>query len=256
MDRTESKEGFYVYGIIAVAQRREFGPLGIGARGDLVYTLPYRDLAAIVSRSPIVKYAVTRENSLAHARVLERAMQEATVLPVRFCTIAEEESVLREKVLHARYQELSGLMGKMEGKIELGVRAMWTDLEAIFAEIVEDNREIKAMKEQICHEKNEQRKYAGKIHIGQMVQRSLEEKKRKEADELFEALKPLSIDWRRNQLYGDMNIVNAAFLVAKTGERAFDEKILELEQVYGTRKKIKYIGPVVPYNFVEIVIAW
>jgi len=256
MERAEHKQGFYVYGIMALSERQTFGPLGIGGRGDLVYTLPYRDLAAIVSHSPIVRYAVTRENSLAHARVLERAMQDATVLPVRFCTIAEEESVLLEKVLQARYQELVGLIGQVEGKVELGVRAMWTDLEAIFAEIVAEQRDIKALKEQLGHEKNEQRKYAGAIHIGQLVQRSLEEKKRREADELFEALKPLCIDWRRNQLYGDMNIINAAFLVAKTGERAFDEKILELEQRYGTRKKIKYIGPVVPYNFVEIVIAW
>lgn len=256
MDRTESKEGFYIYGILAAHQQREFGPIGIGERGDTVYTLPYRDLSAIVSRSPIVKYPVTRDNTLAHARVLEKAMEDTTVLPVRFCTIAERESVLVEKVLQARYQELQGLIRRVEGKIELGVRAMWTDLEAIFAEIVAENREIKAIKEQLLHEKNEQRKYAGRIHIGQLVQRSLEEKKRREADELFDALKLISSDWRRNQLYGDMNIINAAFLVEKEKEKTFDDKILKLEQEYGRRKKIKYIGPVVPYNFVEIVIAW
>lgn len=256
MERTEHREGFYIYGIMATGQRQEFGPIGIGSRGDTIYTLPYRDLSAIVSRSPIVKYPVTRENSLAHARVLEKAMEVATVLPVRFCTIAEDESVLVDKVLLARYQELEGLTRQVEGKIELGVRAMWTNLEAIFAEIVEEHREIKALKEQLLHEKNEQRKYAGRIHIGQLVQKSLEEKKKREADALFAALRPLSIDWRSNQLYGDMNIVNAAFLVDRTQEQAFDEKIQELEQAYGQRKKLKYIGPVVPYNFVEIVIAW
>ncbi len=251
-----NKEGLYIYGVIAANQRREFGSIGIGARGDEVYTLPYQDLSAIVSRSPIVKYPVTRDNSMAHAKVLEKAMKEYTVLPVRFCTIAEEEEILREKVLKARYQELADLLKEMEGKIELGVRAMWTDLNAIFAEVVEENKDIKAIKEALLSEKNEQKKYAGKIQIGQMVQKALEEKKKREAEELLEALKPFSLDWRKNQVYGDMNLISAAFLVNKEMEQVFDNKMLELEEAYGKRKKLKYIGPVVPYNFVEVIITW
>lgn len=49
---TDKKEGQYIYGIIASDHRQEFGPIGIGERGDIVYTLPYQNLAAIVSRSP------------------------------------------------------------------------------------------------------------------------------------------------------------------------------------------------------------
>src|SRR6266851_4514581 len=136
-----NEEGRYIYSIIAADQRREFGPIGIGGRGDMVYTLPYQNLAAIVSRSPIVKYPLTRENSLAHARVLEKVMEEFTVLPVRFCTIAEKEEIIVERVLQARYQELMDLVTGMEGKVELGVRVRWTNLDAIFAEVVEENKE-------------------------------------------------------------------------------------------------------------------
>ena len=151
------EEGYYIYGIIAADQRREFGPVGIGGRGDVVYSLPYREVAAIVSRSPIVKYAVTRENSIAHARVVEMAMQEYTILPVRFCTIAEEEGTIVEKVLKARYQEFIDLLGEMKGKIELSVRALWTNLDAIFVEVVEENKEIQSIKEALLREKNGQK---------------------------------------------------------------------------------------------------
>ncbi len=249
-------EGQYIYGIIAANQRREFGPIGIGARGDVVYTLPYQDLAAIVSSSPIVKYAVTRENSMAHAKVLEKAMEEYTILPVRYCTIAKEEEIIIEKVLKTRYQEFTDLLGEMEGKMELGVRARWTNLDAIFAEVVEENKNIKAIKEALLSERNEQRKYAGKVKIGQLVQKALEEKKKREAEELLEALRPLSLDCKENVIYGDMNLVNAAFLVTKEKEREFDRKMQELEKLYGVRKQLKYIGPVVPYNFVEVVVNW
>jgi len=249
-------EGQYIYGIIAANQRREFGTIGIGARGDVVYTLPYQNLAAIVSTSPIVKYPVTRDNSMAHAKVLEKAMEEYTILPVRYCTIAEKEEAVIEKVLKNRYQEFIDLLGEMEGKVELGVRVRWTDLDAIFAEVVEENKDIKAIKKALLSERNEQKKYAGTIKIGQLVQKALEEKKKREAGELLEALRPLSLECKENQFYGDMNLVNAAFLVAQEKEREFDRKMQELEKVYGERKKLKYIGPVAPYNFVEVVVNW
>jgi len=249
-------EGQYIYGIIAANQKREFGPIGIGARGDVVSTLPYRDLAAIVSTSPIVKYPVTRDNSMAHAKVLEKAMEEYTILPVRYCTIAEKEEAVIEKVLKNRYQEFIDLLREMEGKVELGVRVRWTDLDAIFAEVVEENKDIQAIKKALLSERNEQKKYAGTIKIGQLVQKALEEKKKREAGELLEALRPLSLECKENQFYGDMNLVNAAFLVAQEKEREFDRKMQELEKVYGERKKLKYIGPVAPYNFVEVVVNW
>lgn len=249
-------EGRYIYGIIGTSQRREFGPIGIGERGNVVYTLPYQSLAAIVSRSPLVKYPVTRDNSMAHIKVLERAMEEYTVLPVRFCTIAEGEEIIIEKVLKTRYQEFIDLLRGMEGKLELGVRARWTDLNVIFAEVVEENQEIKAIKEALLGERNEQRKYAGKIKIGQLVQKALEEKKKREAEELLEALRPLSLDCKENRIYGDMNLVNAAFLISREMEKEFDHKMRELEKAYGERKRLKYIGPIAPYNFVEVVVNW
>ena len=249
-------EGKYIYGIIRARQKQDFGPIGIGGRGDLVYTLHFQDLAVIVSSSPIIRYHVTRDNAISHQQVLEKAMPEFTILPVRFCTIGEEEGVIIEKVLKNRYQEFIDLIAGLEGKIELGVRAFWTDMDAIFTETIEENPPIKQLKNLLSKETNIQRQYAGKIKIGEMVQKALEEKKKKEAKELLEILKPLSLDFRENRVLGDMNLVNAAFLVAKAREHEFDQKMQELEKVYGERKKLKYIGPVPPYNFVEVVVTW
>ena len=129
-------------------------------------------------------------------------------------------------------------------------------MDAIFTETIEENPPIKQLKNLLSKETNMQRQYAGKIKIGQMVQKALEEKKKKEAKELFEILKPLSLDFRENRVLGDMNLVNSAFLVAKEREQEFDQKMQELEKVYGERKKLKYIGPIPPYNFVEVVVTW
>lgn len=251
-----NSEGCYVYGIMFAKGRQAFGPIGIGGRGDTVYTLPYRDIAAIVSTSPITKYAVSRENMLAHAKVLEQAVEESTILPVRFCTIAMDEEAIVEKVLKPRYQEFVHLLRKMKGKVELGVRMRWIDMDVIFAELTEENKDIKMLKAAVLNERNEQKKYAETIKIGQLVQKALAEKKSREVRALLEVLRPLSLDWKENQLYGDMNLVNAAFLVDKDMEQDFDKKMNELEEVYKGKKQLKYTVSRVPYNFVEIEINW
>lgn len=251
-----NEEGRYLYGILADGEKKELGKSNIGGREDLVYTLPYQDIAAVISCSPIVKYPVTRDNALAHARVLDRAVEEDTVLPVKFCTIAESENAIIEKVLKDRYQEFVDLLKEMSDKVEFEIRALWGHKDAIYAEIVEGHKEIKELKEKLVKEKDQQKKYAGSIKVGELVQKALEEKKKREGTELFEALKPLSLKWKENQLYGDMNILNTAFLTLRERESAFDEKVHSLGEEYGERTHLKYTSSRVPFNFVEIVIHW
>jgi hypothetical protein len=69
-------------------------------------------------------------------------------------------------------------------------------------------------------------------------------------------LTPLSIEWKENNVQGDINIVSAVFLVLKDKEAEFDKAVTNLENMYGKRKQIKYIRSPIPYNFVEIVIHW
>lgn len=249
-------EGKYIYAIIEASERQEFATPGISGRSDKVYTIHHNGLAAVVSSSPIVKYPVRRDNMMAHQKVLEEAMRQFSPLPVRFCTIAEDEEKIKEKVLKARSGEFKDLLEKMRGKVELGVRAFWTNLEKIFAEIVSENEEIAQLKKKIEEEKSEQKVYAGKIKIGEMVKRALEEKKKKEAQALLDSLRILTEDFRENRVLGDRNILNASFLVRKENEEEFDRKINQLRQEFGERTKLDYFGPIPPYNFVEVVITW
>jgi len=251
-----NNEGKYIYGIINSEKREKFDLWGIGKRGDTVCTLGFRDIAAVISNSPIVKYPVTRENTMAHQKVLEKVMEKHTVLPVRFCTIAEEESLIEEKVLKARYEEFKNLLSQMKDKIELGVRALWPNVPGIFEEIVKENKEIKRLKEKALKSQSEQESYAGRIKIGELVEEALKAKKEKEKRMLLEALKPLAEDIRENRVLGDRNFFNTAFLVKKQREKQFDKKMAELEEKYGPRVKFSYIGPVPICNFVEIAITW
>src|SRR5205807_9206981 len=81
----QTPEGKYVYCIIESKESRSFGPIGIGGRGDEVYTVHHDGLAAVVSNTPIQVYDPTRQNVFAHEQVNETVMCDVTVLPIAFC---------------------------------------------------------------------------------------------------------------------------------------------------------------------------
>src|SRR5512134_2128065 len=88
----DSEEGKYVYCIIRTDSPRQFGAIGIGGRGDEVFTVPYKEFAAIVSNCPLIIFDPTRENALAHEHVNEVVMKDFTVLPMSFGTVFRTEN--------------------------------------------------------------------------------------------------------------------------------------------------------------------
>jgi len=249
-----ANEGKYVYCIIESNDGRNFGPIGIGERGDIVSTIGFNDISAVISSSPMTKYVINRENMTAHEKVIEEVMKDYTVLPVRFCTIAASAEEVRT-LLRRRYSEFKGLLRDMDNKIEMGLKALWKDLSQIFGEIPEEDKEVRRLKK-----KAEGKPGAGdqnlKITLGKAVKAALETKKDKEARNILNTFKRSAIDVRTNETFGDGMFLNAAFLIDQTREKEFDYLVEDLVKEYGERSKFKYIGPAPPFNFVNIVVKW
>ena len=116
-------DGRYIYCIIKANGAQTFGPLGIGGRGDQLYTIVHNNIAAVVSNSPITSYPVSRENLIAHEKAIEEVMKAHTVLPVRFCTIAGSDEKVKG-ILETAHDKFYDLLGVMDGKKELGLKAV------------------------------------------------------------------------------------------------------------------------------------
>lgn len=246
------KEGKYIYCIIGTRQERNFGPIGIGGRGDDVLTIGYENLGMVVSNCPVARLVVNRENMLAHERVIEEVMKEFTVLPVRFGTIAASADEIRN-LLDRRHKEFKNLLRDMDHKVELGVKAMWRNMECIFREIVEENEDIRGLKKEIQNE-TDKKNIQDKMEVGRMVELALAKKKEKEAERLLDVLRRISVEYRLNKTIGDEMFMNASFLVDKGREKEFDNTMDDLSEAYHDRVSFLYAGPLPPYNFVDIVI--
>jgi hypothetical protein len=254
MSEPETTMGKYMYCIICCPEPFQFTNLGIGEQGDVVHTVHFENLAAVVSDSPIVEYDSSRRNMMAHTLVLEEAMRDFTILPVRFGTLAPSVEAIQEKLLKRRFGEFHGLLQEMEGRVELGLKAFWYE-DVIFNEIVEESPPIRRLRDSLMGRPSEETYYE-RIRLGEMVEAAMWKKRDEDAEKILTPLRPLVRETRANKVITDRMVLNAAFLVDETRQADFDAAVERLDEEMGKRLIFKYVGPVPPYNFVNIVVHW
>lgn len=253
-----TEQGKYIYCVIACDKDCTFDGLAMGGQDSMVYTVCHDGVAAVVSDSPLKQYESTRHNMMAHERALETIMREFTLLPVRFGTVADSAFPTQSirKLLSTRYEEFQRLLKEMDGKVELGLKAFWRDEKAIFEDILAENSDIRRLRNSLAGKPPEAVRFDG-ISLGQMVKEALNRKKSQEAANILAPLRQIAHhNIKENETLLDRMIVNAAFLVEKSQEHDFDQAIRRLDEESGNRIVFKYVGPVPPYNFVNIVVNW
>jgi len=240
----------YVYCVIESAQPRTFGKIGIGGHGDEVYTLPYNDLAAVVSRTPLIVYDPTRDNALAHEHV-NRVMIEHgfTPVPMSFGTLFKTEQDTVE-FLKLTYDALRDVLKKMKDKLEFGLSVNWKR-EEVLAELANDNEELRRLKDEIANNRQAST-YFARMQLGRLVEKALADRSEAYVRAVYDHLAGAAIASRSNRPIGDKMIMNAAFLVEREKAHAFDEKVQEIAQRYEGKLAFRYTGPWPPYNFVTI----
>lgn len=246
------KEGKYIYCIAQSRQERNFGSIGIGGRGNEVLTIGYDDLSMVVSSHPLAGITANKDNLLTHQKVIEQVMQEFDgVLPVRFGTIASSADEVRN-LLDRRCGEFKTALKGMDHKVELGVKALWTNMEAVFDEIVQENETIRNLKKRIERQNGEDTQ--ARMAVGRLVKQALDKKKQKQAEEIIGRLRRTAVEYKVNDTIADEMFVNAAFLTDKGREKEFDNIMDDLSDEFKDKVRFLYTGPLPVFNFVNIVI--
>ena len=93
--------------------------------------------------------------------------------------------------------------------------------------------------------------YFARMQYGRLIDAALQARSERYVAEIFQALRDVSVASRSNKPIGDRMIMNAAFLVGRETEQAFDARVKDIGQRYD-KLTFKYTGPWPPYNFVNI----
>jgi hypothetical protein len=249
--------GKYLYCIIGCQEDHTFDAVAIGSDDGMVHTVCYQDLGFVVSDSLVRQYESTRQNMMAHEKVLETVMREFTLLPVRFGTVTDSTSPLQDiqKLLSNRSEEFHRLLRDIEGKVELGLKAFWRNEKTILEEIVAETADIRYLRNSLLGQPPEATHF-DRIRLGEMVKKAVKHKRAKEAAGILPPLRRIAHSVRENDVLADRMVVNAAFLVDKVRVPEFDQAVSKLDEQLSERIALKYVGPVPPYNFVNIVVNW
>jgi len=239
--------GKYVYCIINSDKPLRFGPIGIGADPPEVYTIQYKSLAAVVSDAPLEVLDSTRDNVLAHERVNETVMHDHTVIPMSFGTIFKTHDDIVE-LLRSAFDAFGDVLNKMQNKLEFGLKVLWDPDQAV-KEIESEDQDISRLKKEISAQKGPT--YFARMQYGRLVDSALQARSERHVANILNELRDVSVASRINKPIGDKMIMNAAFLISRNQEQAFDKKIKDIAARLD-QLTFKYTGPWPPYNFVNI----
>ena len=239
--------GKYVYCVIQSAEPLRFGASGIGDDGSEIHTIHHRDLAAVVSDVPLGVLDSTRENVLAHERVNEIVMRDHTVIPMSFGTIFKTKDDIVQ-LLRSAYDAFGDVLLKMRDKMEFGLKVLW-DRDSIVKDIEDEDEGIHRLKNEIALQKGST--YFARMQYGRAIDGALQQRSERYASEILDRLRDVAVASRINKPIGDKMIMNAAFLVSRDQEAAFDTRVKSIAAEH-EKLTFKYTGPWPPYNFVNI----
>lgn len=242
-----ASRGKYVYCIIESGAPLRFGPIGVGADPSDVYTVHYRNLAAVVSDAPLEVLDSTRENVLGHERVNETVMHEHTVIPMSFGTIFKTREDIVE-LLRSAAEAFGDVLNKMQNKLEFGLKVLW-DRDQAVREVENEDEDISRLKKEISGQKGPT--YFARMQYGRLIDSALQSRSERYVADILAELRDVSVASRINKPIGDKMIMNAAFLIARDQESAFDAKVKRIATRFD-KLTFKYTGPWPPYNFVNI----
>jgi hypothetical protein len=237
----------YLYGIAGTA-RLPLDPV-FGLEGG-VTQLEHGGLSAIVGTPPKGGlHELSREKAvrllLSHQEVLEAAMMRATVLPVKFGTVAPSEAAVRS-LLHQQRDMLAGLLAEFSGCTQMEIVVLWQP-ETVFAEIAAEPAiaEVRKEAQQGASE-------ALAVKIGQMVKAALDRRRSAMQARLNEVLGPVVMDIAFNALMDDRMAANLAVLISKTDAGKLDGALERLDTESGGRLTFRCVGPLPPSSFATL----
>ncbi|MGH3096611.1 MAG: GvpL/GvpF family gas vesicle protein [Streptosporangiales bacterium] len=233
---------YYLYGVMAARGDLPGDLVGVGGARDLVL-LDAADLALLASPIEAGRDITTRDDLLAHSRVLDAVAARSDVLPLRFGTVADEGTL--EAGLGPALDRYAELLAELAGAVQYTLRARYLE-EPLLREIVAEDPEI----EHLSTATREQPVYGQSVRLGELVVGVLGRKAAADAAAMLDALDPHIRAVESREPGTPEDVLDAALLVDRTGHTGLEEAVESLGKRESARMRLRLIGPQAPYDFV------
>ncbi|XKF67209.1 GvpL/GvpF family gas vesicle protein [Virgibacillus necropolis] len=246
----ETKTGIYVFcGIQTNQTDLTFGSVEFENGVQDTYTIHYKDAAMVVADVPMKIYPPKKDNLMMHQQVISNVMERMdTVIPISFGNVFNsKDDVLA--LAESLYPQLENLFPQVKGKIEVGLKVVgkkdWLEKE------IHKNEKVLKQKE-IVGGKSEAAGYFDRIQLGEMAKEFFHSLQGEVKKDIHEELAPLTEASQVNDPIGEKMLLNAAYLIDRGQEEAFDKKVNDIHEKWKDKVDFNYTGPWPAYNFINI----
>jgi hypothetical protein len=238
--------GLYVYGVTRAGAGH--APEASGVGDSPVQTVERGSVAALVSEVPGETVPPRAKNLTAHTEVLRAAMDDGTVLPMRFGVLMPDADTVARDLLETREPWLTGMLDALEGRVEMTVSSMY-HADVLLTEVVSSDPTIAALRERVQSRPAAATHFA-RIRLGELVAQAVDARRAADAEAILDALRPLADSFVPGEPLHERMVVNAAFLVHRDRLTKFDAAVERVSAERADRMHFRLTGPLPPFSFV------
>ncbi len=233
----------YNYGIIDT--NGEVSDTITGLEGARVYNISYRDIGIVVSELSEGIQDITKEHILKHEEVVEKLMEDFTVLPVKFPTLfkQKEDILLMAKEYYTDFREN---LDRLHNKVEFGIKVIWP-ADIIRKRIIDAY--VKSNASVIISGDSPGKSFVKEKFEEYKIDKEFEEEATRCITAVDDVFSRFAIEKKLEKLKSKSLLLNAYYLLEKEKQSDFKK---EFERVRATEGDLKYLlsGPWPPYNFI------
>ncbi|MHB1651522.1 MAG: GvpL/GvpF family gas vesicle protein [Desulfitobacteriaceae bacterium] len=234
---------FFAYGIMR-SEPLEVSWLTVGEDKGTLCCIVEGDLAMVCGEMKEDSSA-TMESTRQYTGTLCHIIKYATIIPVRFGTMFNEEEEIR-KVLRQKEGYYSKLLSQFDNTIEVEVKVWWKEED--FAQTMLKNKRLSRWKKALEGGKGQGYDV---VEFGQEVQAVAEEERKKLEKSFLTLLRPLAADYVTKEAADSYQAFDGVFLVKRNREEDFDTAVGTLYDKHSANMILKYTGPWAPHHFVS-----
>ncbi len=235
----------YVYGVVRADAVLPEELRGLGRSGQ-VSCARHGELAALVGELPADRSLGSRDDLLAHHRVLDAVAAATTVLPMRFGAVLDSVAAAGEELLGPNQHTFLAELAELDGRAQFTLRGRY-ERDTVLREILDENADIRQLREQA---RDRPGGYHQRIQLGEAVVQVMNRKRDDDARLVLDAVEQQVAAVVLREPGDPDAVLDAAFLVERDHLDGFDEALERAGRSLVGRVRLRLLGPTAPYDFV------
>ena len=192
-----------------------------------------------------------RKNLVAHHAVVKLLMEQTTVLPVAFGTIADSPKAVRE-ILSENSAAFVEQLDRVRGKVEMGLRVNW-DVTNIFEYFVNRHPELAELRDNVLGKRRGPTQ-EDKIELGRLFDRLLAQDRQRHTEAVTDVLAPHCADIKENLPREEREVMHLACLVERNARKGFEDGVFEAAKLFDNSFAFDFNGPWAPHHFFSVAL--